>query len=357
VDRKPDPAKAGPPVKALIVYNCNPAAVAPDQSAVLTGLRREDLFTVVLEHFQTDTADYADYVLPATTQLEHWDLHRAYGHQFVSLNRPAIPPVGQSLPNSEIFRRLAVAMGYVDPCFSQDDETILRNFVEAQRHPVFETVTWQRLLEDGFVRLNLPDPYLPFAQGNFPTPSGKCEFFSQRMADDGYEPVPVYVAPKVEAGRTMNDEWGNGDERAATHSSSINHSLICISPPAHSFLNTTFANVDRFLRREEAPALQIHPADAAARGIVSGVGVRVWNELGEVRLVAEVTNSIIQGTVLAPGIWWSKFSPDGRNINQITPQDETDMGASACFYDTRVFVAVAEGSTSTLAAELPVAAD
>ena len=357
VDRKPDPAQAGPPVKALIVYNCNPAAVAPDQSAVLAGLRREDLFTVVLEHFQTDTADYADYVLPATTQLEHWDLHRAYGHQFVSLNRPAIPPVGQSLPNSEIFRRLAAAMGYVDPCFSQDDETILRNFVEAQRHPVFETVTWQRLLEDGFVRLNLPDPYLPFAQGNFPTPSGKCEFFSQRMADDGYEPVPVYVAPKVEAGRTMNDEWGNGDERAATHSSIINHSLICISPPAHSFLNTTFANVDRFLRREEAPALQIHPADAAARGIVSGVGVRVWNELGEVRLVAEVTNSIIQGTVLAPGIWWSKFSPDGRNINQITPQDETDMGASACFYDTRVFVAVAEETTSTLAAELPVAAD
>ncbi len=349
VDRKPGAADAVAPVKALIVYNCNPAAVAPDQAAVLAGLRRQDLFTVVLEHFQTDSADYADYVLPATTQLEHWDLLRAYGHQFVSLNRPAIAAVGESLPNSEIFRRLAAAMGYTDPCFRQDDETILHEFIEAQTHPVFATVTWQRLLDNGFARLNLPDPYLPFAQGNFPTPSGKCEFYSRRMADDGYEPVPVYSAPKAEGSDIAPAE--------ATESAAGQGSLFCISPPAHSFLNSSFANVDRFRRREEMPIVQIHPEDAAARAIVSGISVRVWNELGEVHLTAEVTESIIPGTVLAPGIWWSKFSPDGRNINQITPQDETDMGASARFYDTRVFVAVLENTAVDAVTELPVAAD
>ncbi|MEZ4658820.1 MAG: molybdopterin-dependent oxidoreductase [Caldilineaceae bacterium] len=135
-----------------------------------------ELFTVVMEHFQTDTADYADYVLPATTQLEHWDLLKSYGHYYLMLNRPAIAPVGQSLPNSEIFRRLAAALGYREECFQETDEEILRKLVESQRNAIFETVTWDKLLEQGFARLNLPQPYLPFAEGNFPTPSGKCEF-------------------------------------------------------------------------------------------------------------------------------------------------------------------------------------
>ncbi|MBX2996979.1 MAG: molybdopterin oxidoreductase family protein [Caldilineaceae bacterium] len=354
VDRKPAPADAGPPVKALIVYNCNPAAVAPDQSAVIDGLRREDLFTVVLEHFQTDTADYADLVLPATTQLEHWDMLRAYGHHFVSLNRPAIPPVGESLPNSEIFRRMAAAIGYNDRYFAEDDETILRDFVESQRHPVFATVTWDVLMAQGFARLNLPQPYLPFAQGNFPTPSGKCEFYSARMADDGYDPIPTYVAPKVDIGYWVLDGQTIPNPQYLIPNT---QSLICISPPAHSFLNSSFANVERFQRREETPILQIHPEDAAARGIGAGDPVRVWNDLGEVRLTAQITAGIIPGTVLAPGIWWAKHSPDGRNINQITPQDETDMGASARFYDTRVFVAVAESESTTLEVALPLTAD
>ena len=191
----------------MIVYNCNPAAVAPDQASVLEGLRREDLFTVVLEHFQTDTADYADYVLPATTQLEHWDLQRAYGHTYIALNRPAIAPVGQSLPNSEIFRRLAVAMGYTEPCFQEDDETILRNFVRAQKHPNLAGVTWEKLMQDGYARLNLPSPHRLFAEGNFPTPSGKCEFYSERMVRDGYDPLPTYTLPawqEEETGRQGN---------------------------------------------------------------------------------------------------------------------------------------------------------
>jgi len=178
IDSIPSGEQIGPPVKALIVYNANPAASAPDQSAVVAGLARPDLFTVVLEQFQTGTAAYADYILPATTQLEHWDLHKSYGHNFLALNRPAIDPLGESLPNSEIFRRLAAALGYIDGCFGEDDVTILRSLVQAQTQPEFAACDWETLLRDGFVRLNLPDPYLPFAQGGFPTPSGQCEFYS-----------------------------------------------------------------------------------------------------------------------------------------------------------------------------------
>jgi anaerobic selenocysteine-containing dehydrogenase len=320
VDPIPTPAEAGPPVKALIVYNCNPGAVAPDQGAVRRGLQRADLFTVVLEQFQTDSADYADYLLPATTQMEHWDILKPYGHLHLALNEPAIAPVGESLPNSEIFRRLAVAMGYDDPCFRQSDEEILRELIERQHHPRFEGITWQALRERGFVRLNVPKPYLPFAEGNFPTPSGKCEFYSARMAADGYDPVPDYHPPA----------WQQGAAPEA--------SLVCISPPAHSFLNSSFSHVPHLQRREQMPLLQIHPDDAALRHIEEGMNVQVVNDLGSVTLPARITTDIIPGTVLAPGIWWAKHSSDGRNINQVTSQGETDMGAGACFYDTRVWV-------------------
>jgi len=323
VDRMPALEEAGPPVKALIVYNCNPAAVAPDQNAVLRGLAREDLLTVVLEHFQTDTADYADYLLPATTQLEHWDVLKPYGHLFVALNRPAIPPLGQCLPNSEIFRRLAAAMGYDDPCFRQGDEEVLREFVEGQTDPTFETVTWPALLDQGFVRLNLPDPYLPFSEGNYSTPSRKCEFYSETMARHGYDPLPAWTPP-----------------RSTIQATAVDRSLVCISPPAHSFLNSTFVNVDSLRRREKEPLLWIHPQDAAARQIGDGDAVRVWNDEGSVRLTARLTEDIVPGTVLAPSIWWNKFSPEGSNANQITPQGEADMGAGALFYDTRVWIEV-----------------
>jgi anaerobic selenocysteine-containing dehydrogenase len=307
-------------VKALIVYNCNPAAVSPDQGAVQSGLQREDLFTVVLEHFQTDSADYADYLLPATTQMEHWDILKPYGHFYLALNKPAIAPVGESLPNSEIFRRLAQAMGYSDPGFLQTDVEILRELVENQRHPRFEGITWEVLNERGFIRLNIPAPYLPFAEGNFPTPSGKCEFYSARMQANGYDPLPTYHPPA----------WQQGAAPDAA--------LICISPPAHSFLNSSFANIERFQHREQKPLLKIHPDDAASRHIHDNTSVQVFNDLGSVILTAQVTTDIIPGTLLAPGIWWAKHSGDGRNINQVTPQSETDMGAGACFYDTHVWV-------------------
>jgi anaerobic selenocysteine-containing dehydrogenase len=324
VDRIPTPTEAGPPVKALIVYNCNPAAVCPDQAAVRQGLLRDDLFTVVLEQFQTDTADYADYVLPATTQLEHWDILKPYGHLFLALNRPAIAPLGESLPNSEVFRRLAAAIGYADPCFAESDEQILRDLVQRQAHERFAGVTWEKLLADGFVRLNLPQPYAPFSEGGFPSPSGKCEFYSERMACDGYDPLPDYTPP-------------------AWQGETPGHGLVCISPPSHSYLNTSFGIVDRLRTRAREPLVQLHPADAALRGIRSGDNVRVCNELGEVVLKAEVTEDVMRGTVLAPGVWWAKHSPDGRNINQVTPQDEADMGGGAIFYDVLVAVEHAGG--------------
>jgi anaerobic selenocysteine-containing dehydrogenase len=268
---------------------------------------------------------------------------KPYGGMTLSLNRPAIPPVGESLPNSEIFRRLAAAMNYDEPCFSQGDEEALREFVTVQTHPRFAGITWKRLMAEGFVRINLPMPYLPFAEGNFPTPTGKCEFYSQRMADDGYDPLPEYTPPLWQEAVAGSREWavGSGEGKARRRRERSRREaemLVCISPPAHSFLNSTFANVDRFLRREEMPLLQIHPQDAAARGVEEGATVRVWNDLGSIELTARVTKGLIEGTVLAPGVWWAKFSPDGRNVNQLVSQDETDMGASALFYDTQVWV-------------------
>ena len=336
VDPVPTAADAGAPVKALMVYNSNPAAVCPDQGAVLAALRRDDLFTVVMEHFQTDTADYADYILPATTQLEHWDLLKSYGHYYLMLNRPAIAPVGQSLPNSEIFRRLASSLGYTEECFQETDEEILRKLIESQRNAVFETVTWDKLLQQGFARLNLPQPYLPFAAGNFPTPSGKCEFYSQRMAKDGYDPLPTYTPP------LFAGEASGASDLEMIDADADSDQLACISPPAHSFLNSTFVNLSRFQQREKEPLLWLHPQDAGVRGIESGQPVRVWNELGSVTLTARVTPDIAPGVVLAPGVWWNKLSGDGRNINQVTPPNETDIGAGAIFYDVSVRVALVE---------------
>jgi anaerobic selenocysteine-containing dehydrogenase len=310
--------RAGPEVKALIVYNSNPAAVAPDQGAVRAGLAREDLFTIVLEHFQTDTADWADYVLPATTQLEHWDLVKPYGHLHLGLNRPAIAPVGESRPNSQIFRDLARALGFDEPCFSDSDEDMLRELLARQHDAAFATTSFDTLLERGYARIDVPA--LPFADGHFPTPSGKCELYSARMLDDGYDPLPTYTPPHSAA----------PDAR---------HPLLCISPPAHGFLNSTFVNLERLRRREGEPRVWLHPADAAPRGLGSGDEARVFNALGEVRLKVLVTDDVVQGTVVAPGVWWSKLSPDRRNVNQLVPQDEADMGSGALFYDVRVEVA------------------
>ncbi len=324
IDSIPTPAQAGPPIKAMIVYNCNPAVISPDQSAVIEGLKREDLFTVVLEHFQTDTADYADYVLPATTQLEHWDIVFAYGHLHVSLNRPAIEPLAESQPNSEIFRRMAIAMGYDDECFRETDVEILKEFVERQTHSAFDTITWDGLLRAGYQRLNVPDRLVPFEEGGFPTPSGKCEFYSRQMTDDGYDPLPNYTEPAWSRAGLQENE------------------LVCISPPAHSFLNSSFANVDRFIQREQTPKVHIRPEDAEAFGIVDGSAVAVSSNEGELVLTAKVDDGLARGTIMAPGIWWAKYSPDGRSVNQLTAQIEADMGAGPCIHDVAARIQIAD---------------
>jgi molybdopterin guanine dinucleotide-containing S/N-oxide reductase-like protein len=322
---KADAGVGGPPVKALVVYNSNPGAVAPDLPAVRRGLGREDLFTVVLEHFQTDTADWADYVLPATTQLEHWDVHLAYGHHYATLNRPAIAPIGEAIPNTEIFRRLAKAMGLRQDYFADDDLTLIRQALDTD-HPRMRGVTFDALLERGWARLNLPRPYAPFATGDFPTPSGKCEFYSERLEQMGLDPLPTYTPPYESAERdpALVARWP----------------LTLISSPAHQFLNSTFVNVDALRRSVRRPECIIHPDDAASRGIAAGNEVEIRNERGAFRAIARVEDSIRRGVVWAPSIWWTKFAPDRRNANETTSQRETDLGGGATFYDNQVEVAL-----------------
>jgi anaerobic selenocysteine-containing dehydrogenase len=324
---QPDAGVGGPPVRALVVYNSNPAAVAPDRGMVLRGLARPDLFTVVLEHFQTDTADWADIVLPATTQLEHWDVHLAYGHHYVTLNRPSIAPVGEAKPNSEIFRLLAARAGLAHPATRDDDLTLIRQSLEGAG-PKLAGVTLEALLANGWMRLAVPRPYLPFAEGGFPTPSGRCEFVSQRLEAMGLDPVPTYTPPY------------ESPERAPALAE--RYPLTLISSPAHQFLNSTFVNIEPLRHAAREPELVIHPLDAAARAVVSGIRVAVHNDRGEFLAVARVEDCVRPGTVWAPSVWWGKFTPDGHNANHTTSQRETDLGHGPVFYDNLVEVSPAD---------------
>jgi anaerobic selenocysteine-containing dehydrogenase len=301
----------GPQIEAVVVYNSNPVAVAPQSGEVVQGFAREDLFTVVLEHFQTDTADYADYILPATTQLEHWDIHLAYGHTDVLLNQPAIAPLGQAKSNAQIFRELAARMGFTEPCFQESDEAMCRQAYAGH-------IDFDELLAHGFAKLPLPDA--PFAQGGFPTPSGKCEFFSQRLADQGLDGLPDHIANYESPG------------------SSPHYPLAMISPPARNFLNSSFVNVKSLRDIEGEPLLEIHPQDASARGITQGSTVRVFNSRGHYRCKAQVSERARVGVVNGLGIWWRKLGMDGKNVNELTSQQLTDLGRGPVFYDCLVQV-------------------
>ena len=314
-------ASFGPKIEALIVYNSNPVAVAPDSARVAAGFAREDLFTIVLEHFQTDTADYADLVLPATTQLEHFDVHRSYGHTYVMVNRPAIPPVGLARPNTEIFRGLARQMGLDEPALFESDETVGRNALRWD-DPTLEGIDWKTLNEAGWAKLNLPEA--PFAEGGFRTPSGKCEFESSLLAREGKDPLPNYLPPY--------ESHDGAPELAARYP------LAMISPPARHFLNSTFVNIDSLRDVEREPHLDIHPLDAAARGIEDGERVRIRNDRGAFVARARVTDRAREGVVVGLSIWWKKLAPDGCNANEVTSQALTDLGGSATFYDCLVEV-------------------
>jgi anaerobic selenocysteine-containing dehydrogenase len=308
-----------PPVKAIVVYNSNPGAIAPDRENVLAGFRREDLFTVVLEHFQTDTADYADVLLPATTQLEHEDLHRAYGHTYVMFNARSIDPLGETLPNSEIFRRIAVALRLDHPALRESDETMMRQVLA--RMPF----TLEELRERAYIRLDIPSPHRPFARGTrVPTPSGKIQIDSPGAAAAGLDRIPEYVPPYESEER---------DPELVRR-----YPLALLSPPAHEFLNSTFVNVASLRRAAGKPTLEIHAADAASRGIVPGTRVSIFNDRGAFTAEAVITDRVRPGVVSAPSVWWAKLTEDRTNANHTTSQAITDIGGGATFYDNQVEV-------------------
>jgi anaerobic selenocysteine-containing dehydrogenase len=311
------------PVRAVIVYNNNPVAVCPDSSKVADGFLREDLFCVVMDSFLTDTADYADIVLPATTQLEHTDIHKSYGHLYVLANNPAIAPVGESLPNAEVFRRLAARMGFEEECFRDSDEALASQAI-GSGHANLAGMDWESLKRDGWKRLALPKTFAPFAKGGFHTPSGKCEFYSESLKAQGIDPLPFYNPPA---------ELPSSNPQLARR-----YPLNFLSPPVRNFLNSSFANLPRFRDAEGEPSLELHSGDAAARGIADGDEVRVFNDRGSFVLKARVNDKPRRGVVVAPSVWWRKFARDRRNANELTSQRTADLGGAATFYDCLVEV-------------------
>ena len=314
---------ADPPIKAIYVYNSNPVAVAPESSKVRRGFARDDLFVVVHEIFQTDTADFADILLPATTQLEQTDVHLSYGHLYAVANNPAIAPLGEALPNTEVFRRLAARMGFSEPCFADSDDAMARQ-AWRRTDPRAADLDWDALKKDGWRRLALPAIHAPFAQGNYPTASGKCEFWSATQQALGEDPLPAYLPPRESA--------ASNPDLAKTYP------LAFISPPARNFLNSSFANLPQFVAEEKTPKLDLHPLDAAARGLHEGDVVRIRNDRGSFTAALRVTDRARPGVAVAPSIWWQKLAPDGRNANAVTSQALTDMGRAATFYDCLVEV-------------------
>ena len=325
-----------PPINALMVYNSNPLVVCPDQDKLITGLSRDDLFTVVSDHFLTDTARYADIVLPATTQLEQDDIMFSWGHFYVSLNTPAIAPLGEAISNTELFRRLAARMGLTDPCFTRTDEEMMAEAFDWSA-PAMEGITLESLRETGWARLNLPSPddYAPHAEGNFPTPSGKTEFRSSvaeaagnfvvplfRQGCDEFQvggridPVPYYIPPRegVDSGYRLN----------------------LISPKSHAFINSSAGNQPKQLRVQGEQTVIIHPQDADERGIADGQYVRVFNNRGRYIARAEVSTEIAPGVVISPMGAWRTHAKDRSTVNAVNPVVFADLGNAPTFSDSRV---------------------
>jgi anaerobic selenocysteine-containing dehydrogenase len=311
-----------PPVQALVVCGSNPLASVPHQSKIRRGLERADLFTVVAEHFRTDTVEYADIVLPATMQLEHADLQISYGHLYISWNEPAVPPPGECLPSTEMFRRLARRLGLDVPCLYDSDEDIARQ-VLGSGHPSLRGITLDRLKERGWMRLAYPDPFVPFAEG-FPTPSGKLEFLSERMARAGLDPLAGYTPPHEAAQRNTP--------------LARRYPLALIAGADHYFLNSLFANVADQAKRSGPPVVRIHPDDAMARGLETGHEARVFNDRGAFVAVVEVTDRVRPGVAASTKGRWPRFVTGGATANATVDERDADMGGGAVFHDNRVEV-------------------
>ncbi|PYN51614.1 MAG: molybdopterin oxidoreductase [Candidatus Rokuibacteriota bacterium] len=313
-----------PPVRSLYVYSSNPAAVCPDQTLVLRGLAREDLFTVVHEQVLTDTAHYADIVLPATTSMEHLDLYRSFGQLTLQLARPALAPQGEAKSNWETSGLLARAMGVAETHYAKGDEGLIREFL-AKGDTSVRGVTWEQLDRDGWVRVNLPRPYMPFANGA-PTPSGKVEFYSAWMERQGLPALPTYV-PLAEG----------PDNRELV----ARFPLQCIVPPNRFFLNSSFSQSELLRRRQGAATAMLAAGDAAARGIRDGDSIRVESPRGAARFTARITDATRPGVVVIEGIWWHRFSPDGLGVNVLTSDRVADLGGGPAFHSNLVQVSKA----------------
>jgi anaerobic selenocysteine-containing dehydrogenase len=311
----------GPPVRAIYVYNCNPAAVAPNQAKVLDGLRRHDLFVVVHELFATDTVDYADIVLPATSQLEHVDVHGSYGHLDVMYNPPAIAPRGECRSNNDVFRALARRLKFEPELFA-DDETLIRQVLDGG--PTLRGITLERLKDAGSVRLDIPDHFTPFADGVFPTPSGKCELYSERMKSNGLDPLPTYIPP--------HEDPQTRPDLAARYP------LQLLSPPRPQFLNSTFANSQRHRLAAGDPTIELSAQDARSRGLIDGEWAEIFNDRGRFQARVALTESVRCGVAVATGIYWNKLTPGAANVNGTTSSALTDMGGGATFFDNMVEV-------------------
>jgi anaerobic selenocysteine-containing dehydrogenase len=325
-----------PPIQALFVYNSNPAAVCPDHNQVIRGLRRSDLFTVVHEQFFTDTADYADVVLPATTFFEHKDLQGAYGHYYLQMSDAAIEPRGECRANVEVFRALALRMGFEEDCFHESVDQMIDTALTSE-NPWLRGIDRSRLERDGHVRLNFDgqlsehssrfSDFLPFAEGNFGTRSGKAELYSEELRGQGLDPVVAFTPP---------DESRHG-------SRAREFPLELLARKADNFLNTTFCNVPAIQEMEEAGLLEMNAADARARKIVDGDVVRVFNRRGDIQLRARVDGAVQEGVVSAR-LHWAKLSPGRQNINVLTSEKLTDLGNSATFYSVLVEVELVKPS-------------
>src|SRR6267142_805778 len=310
-----------PPVKALYVYSSNPAAVCPNQTLVLRGLAREDLFTVVHEQVMTDTARYADLVLPATTSMEHEDLYRSYGQFYLQLAQPVLPPHGEARSNWEVCGMLARGLGVAEAHYANTPAALIREAL-AGGEPYVRAVTLERLKREKSVRLALPRPYLPFADGA-PTPSGKVEFVSASLAAHGLPALPTWT-PLAE-----------GPARADLVA---RFPLQCIVPPNRFFLNSSFSQSERLRKRQGTPTVMLAPDDAAARGIVDGDAVRVESPRGAARFTARLTDATRPGVAVIEGIWWHRFHPGGRGVNVLTDDRVTDMGGGPAFHSNLVEV-------------------
>jgi anaerobic selenocysteine-containing dehydrogenase len=311
----------GPMVRGLYVYNSNPAAVAPNQAKVIEGLMRDDLFVVVHELYATDTVDFADLVLPATSQLEQVDIHGTYGHHDVMLNEPAIAPRGECRSNNDVFRELARRLGF-EPHLFPDDETLIREVLNGGE--TLDGITLERLRHEGPVRLNIPEEYTPFAAGVFPTASGKCELYSERMKADGFDPLPAYTPP-------LEDPLTRPDLARR-------FPLQLVSPPRAQFLNSTFANSPRHRAIAGDPEIELSAEDAEERGLEDGQWAEVFNERGRFLARVRTSGSVRPGVAVATGIYWNKFTRGGANVNGTTSSALTDMGGGATFFDNLVEV-------------------